>query len=283
MLLEVKDLRVSFRSRRSLVEAARGISFSVDRGQALAIVGESGSGKSVSCLALTGLLPREPQCRVEGRALLDGEDLLGLDEGRLRRVRGGRIAYVFQEPSTALNPFYTVGSQICEALAAHRREVSDRRGEAVRLMELVGIRDAAKRVDDFPHQMSGGMKQRVVIAMALACRPDVLIADEPTTALDVTVEAQIIRLLSELRVKLGMAVILITHNFGIVDGFADAVAVMFRGSIVEYGEAAQVLGKPKHPYTQALIRCIPRLGERRERLPVVDYAGLGLGEGGRDA
>ncbi|MDQ8181766.1 ABC transporter ATP-binding protein [Pelagicoccus sp. SDUM812005] len=274
MLLEVRDLNIRFNSRHSKVDAVRGISFSLERGKTLAIVGESGSGKSVTSMSLSRLLPPAPKCVVEGQALLDGVNLLELPERQLRKVRGKRIAYVFQEPSTSLNPYFTVGAQIAEALKFHRADVDDFRSESVRLLEKVGIRDAGSRFNDYPHQMSGGMKQRVVIAMALACQPDILVADEPTTALDVTIEAQIMDLLRELRDKEGMAIILITHNFGIVDGFADEVAVMYRGKIVEQGETAEVLASPKHEYTKALIRCIPRLGVKQDRLPVVDYAAV---------
>jgi len=274
MLLEVRDLRVRFNSRDSYFDAVKGISFRLDRGKTLAVLGESGSGKSVSSLALSGLLPKPPRCRVEGEALLDGKDLLALSERDLRKVRGRRIAYVFQEPSTSLNPFFTVGSQIEEALALHQPNIKKRKLEAIGLLEKVGIREAALRHASYPHQMSGGMKQRVVIAMALACRPEVLVADEPTTSLDVTIEAQIIGLLRELRESEDMAIILITHNFGIVDGFADDVAIMHKGGIVEQGSAATVLSNPQHAYTEALISCIPRIGQRRKRLPVVDYAGV---------
>ncbi|MDQ8203522.1 ABC transporter ATP-binding protein [Pelagicoccus sp. SDUM812003] len=280
----MRDLRIEFSSRHSSVEAVRGISFSLEKGQTLAIVGESGSGKSVTAMSLSRLLPAPPRCSVSGSALLDGVNLLALPEKALRSVRGRRIAYVFQEPSTSLNPYFTVGSQIEEALRFHRKDVRNVRAEAIRLLETVGIRDATRRCDDYPHQMSGGMKQRVVIAMALACKPDILVADEPTTALDVTIEAQIIDLLRSLREKEGMSIILITHNFGIVDGFADQVAVMYRGRIVESGETAKVLASPQHEYTKALIRCIPRLGVKRKRLPVVDHAligetGNGVGHG----
>ncbi|MEM9158137.1 MAG: ABC transporter ATP-binding protein [Verrucomicrobiota bacterium] len=250
-------------------EAVKGISFSLEQGKTMAIVGESGSGKSVSSMALTKLLPPAPQCRVSGEAYLDGQELLGMKDKELRKVRGKRIAYIFQEPSTSLNPFFSVGKQIAEALKYHRKDVEDVWEEVVSLLDQVGIREAAKRAKDFPHQMSGGMKQRVMIAMALACDPEILVADEPTTALDVTIEAQIIELLRELREKRGMSIILITHNFGIVDGFADDILVMFRGNIVEQGEASKVLSNPKHEYTQALMRCIPRLGVKQERLPVV--------------
>lgn len=279
MLLEVRNLKIRFNSRHSKVDAVKGISFSLDQGKTLAIVGESGSGKSVTSMALSRLLPQAPKCEVEGQALLDGVNLLELPEKQLRKIRGKRIAYVFQEPSTSLNPYFTVGAQIEEALRFHRDDVSDFRAEVISLLHKVGIRDAAERYGNYPHQMSGGMKQRVVIAMALACQPDILVADEPTTALDVTIEAQIMELLRELRDKENMAIILITHNFGIVDGFADEVAVMYRGKIVEQGETKNVLVSPKHEYTKALIRCIPQLGVKRDRLPVVDYAAIEEEEG----
>ncbi|EDY84656.1 Oligopeptide/dipeptide transporter domain family protein [Verrucomicrobiia bacterium DG1235] len=278
MLLEVRDLKIRFSSRHSKIDAVKGISFSLEKGKTLAIVGESGSGKSVTSMSLSRLLPPPPKCEVSGEALLDGVNLLDLSEKELCKVRGKRIAYVFQEPSTSLNPYFTVGAQIKEALKFHRDDIDDFRAETISLLKKVGIRDAETRFDDYPHQMSGGMKQRVVIAMALACQPDILVADEPTTALDVTIEAQIMELLRELRERENMSIILITHNFGIVDGFADEVAVMYRGRIVEKGETKQVLSSPKHEYTKALIRCIPRLGVKRDRLPVVDYAAIAAEE-----
>lgn len=274
MLLDVQDLKVSFHSGNGVNEAVKGISFHLEEGKTLAIVGESGSGKSVTSMALTKLLPPEPQCRVSGKASLDGESLLDLSASEMRAVRGKQIAYIFQEPSTSLNPYYTVGNQIAEAIKFHRKEVSDVWEEVVKLLDQVGIREPEKRAVDYPHQMSGGMKQRVMIAIALACQPRILVADEPTTALDVTIEAQIINLLKDLRARLNMSIILITHNFGIVDEFADDIAVMFRGEIVEAGPAESVLSKPQHPYTQALINCIPKLGTKQKRLPVVDYAEL---------
>ena len=274
MLLEVENLNVSFHSRDGVNEAVKGISFSLEKGKTLAIVGESGSGKSVTSMAITKLLPPEPQCQVSGAARLNGRSLLDLPEKEMRGVRGKEIAYIFQEPSTSLNPYFTVGSQIAEALKYHRDDVEDIGKEVIHLLDQVGIRDPDNRAEDYPHQMSGGMKQRVMIAIALACRPNILVADEPTTALDVTIEAQIINLLRELRRRLEMSIILITHNFGIVDEFADDIAVMFRGEIVEAGPAEKVLAHPEHPYTQALIKCIPKMGAKRERLPVVDYAEL---------
>ncbi|MFM8719152.1 MAG: ABC transporter ATP-binding protein, partial [Chthoniobacterales bacterium] len=189
-------------------------------------------------------------------------------------VRGGRIAYIFQEPSTSLNPVYTVHSQIAEAVRLHRPDVTDVDAEVVRWLDAVGIVDAAKRMHDYPHQLSGGMQQRVMIAMALACQPDILVADEPTTALDVTIQAQIMELLASLKERFGMAVILITHNFGIVSGFASRVLVMYRGKIVEQGTTAEVLRAPKHPYTRALIDCIPQLGSTEKRLKTIDHAAL---------
>jgi ABC-type dipeptide/oligopeptide/nickel transport system ATPase component len=274
MLLDVNDLKVSFHSRDGVNEAVKGISFHLEEGKTLAIVGESGSGKSVTSMALTKLLPPEPLCRVSGKATLDGKNLFDLSAKEMRAVRGKKIAYIFQEPGTSLNPYYTVGNQIAEAIKYHRTDVPDVWAEVVSLLDQVGIREPEKRAKDYPHQMSGGMKQRVMIAIALACRPRILVADEPTTALDVTIEAQIIDLLKELRTKLNMSIILITHNFGIVDEFADDIEVMFRGEIVESGPAESVLAKPQHPYTKALIKCIPKMGAKLKRLPVVDYASL---------
>jgi ABC-type dipeptide/oligopeptide/nickel transport system ATPase component len=200
---------------------------------------------------------------------------MAMDSARLRRLRGGQIAYIFQEPSTSLNPVFTVRSQIAEAIRLHRPEVTKVDDEVVRWLDAVGIYDAAKRMNDYPHQLSGGMQQRVMIAMALACQPDVLVADEPTTALDVTIQAQIMDLLGSLKDKFGMAVILITHNFGIVSGFAARVLVMYRGRIVEQGPTAEVLRNPQHAYTRALIDCIPRLGSRERRLRTIDHAAIG--------
>jgi ABC-type dipeptide/oligopeptide/nickel transport system ATPase component len=274
MLLDVNDLKVSFHSADGVNEAVKGISFQLDEGKTLAIVGESGSGKSVTSMALTKLLPPEPLCRVSGKATLDGKSLFDLSAKEMRSVRGKEIAYIFQEPGTSLNPYYTVGNQIAEAIKYHRTDVTDVWSEVVSLLDQVGIRDPEMRASDYPHQMSGGMKQRVMIAIALACRPRILVADEPTTALDVTIEAQIIDLLKELRTKLNMSIILITHNFGIVDEFADDIAVMFRGEIVETGPAESILANPQHSYTKALIKCIPKMGANLKRLPVVDYASL---------
>ncbi|MCH6255525.1 ABC transporter ATP-binding protein [Puniceicoccaceae bacterium K14] len=273
MLLEVEDLRITFKSREGETEAVKGVSFTLEKGETLAIVGESGSGKSVTSMALTRLLPQEPLCSVSGKAHLNGTNLFDLSEKELRRVRGKEIAYIFQEPSTSLNPYFSVGSQIAEAIRVHRQDVKDVWGEVVSLVDQVGIKDAKARSGDYPHQMSGGMKQRVMIAIALACQPSILVADEPTTALDVTIEAQIIELLRELKERQDMSIILITHNFGIVDGFADKLAIMYRGEIVESGPAQSILVNPQHEYTKALIRCIPRIGENLNRLPTLDLQG----------
>jgi ABC-type dipeptide/oligopeptide/nickel transport system ATPase component len=273
-LLQVRDLCVDFILEDRKIEAVRGASFDLAAGETLAIVGESGSGKSVTALALTRLLPMPPARVTRGEIVFDGADVLAMDAAALRKLRGGRIAYIFQEPSTSLNPVFTVRSQIAEAIRLHRPDVTDVDAEVVRWLDAVGIRDAAARMHDYPHQLSGGMQQRVMIAMALACQPDVLVADEPTTALDVTIQAQIMELLGSLKERFGMAVILITHNFGIVSGFASRVLVMYRGRIVEQGPVDEVLRHPQHAYTRALIDCIPRLGSREKRLRTIDHAAL---------
>jgi ABC-type dipeptide/oligopeptide/nickel transport system ATPase component len=270
-LLQVRNLQVGFRSQDGVTEAVKGISFNLEKGATLAIVGESGSGKSVTALSLTKLLP-SPPAEITGEILFEGENVLNLPPARLRQVRGGGIAYVFQEPSTSLNPVFTIRNQIREAIQLHRPEVKDLDGEVVKWLSRVGIVDPEKRMRDYPHQLSGGMQQRVMIAMALSCGPRLLVADEPTTALDVTIQAQILGLLKELREKEGMALILITHNFGIIRGIADRVAVMFRGKIVEEGLTDEVLSRPQHPYTKALIRCIPKAGEHKRRLDTIDYS-----------
>ncbi len=269
-LLKVSDLRIAFHSRGQSSEVVKGISFSVGSGgRTVAILGESGSGKSVTCLSLTRLLPEPPTCTVSGQILFEGKDVLTMDRKTIRGIRGHGIAYIFQEPSASLNPVFTVGYQIAEAVRLHRPDITDVKARVVELLELVGIRDAAKRYSAYPHEMSGGMQQRVMIAMALACEPKLLVADEPTTALDVTIQAQIMDLLRELRERLGMSIALITHNFGIVKGFADEVIVMYRGEIVEQGAVEEVLNHPQHPYTKALIACIPKLGSKQHRLTTI--------------
>ena len=268
-MLTIKDLKIGFQSPSGISPALKGVSLELGKGETLAIVGESGSGKSVTALAITRLLPTPPAVYGGGQILFDGKDLLKASDPELRRVRGGRIAYIFQEPSTSLNPVYTIRSQIAEMIRLHRPEVTDIDAEIIHWLDAVGIVDPASRINDYPHQLSGGMQQRVMIAMALSARPELLIADEPTTALDVTIQKQILDKLRDLQKDLGMAVLLITHNFAIIGGLARHVAVMYRGEVVEFGETDQVLRNPKHPYTQALIACIPRLGDRRRRLPTI--------------
>ena len=260
-LLEVRGLTVRF-GPWAVVED---VAFSVTPGEVVAIVGESGSGKSMTALALMRLVP-EPGV-VTGTALFEGRDLITLPEREMRQVRGARIAMIFQEPMTSLNPVFTVGHQITEALAWHT-ELSGAaaRTEAARLLSLVEIPNAADRLGAYPHELSGGMRQRVMIAMALACRPALLIADEPTTALDATVQAQIIDLLRRLRAELGMAVILITHDLGVVSDFADRVAVMYAARIVETAPAEALFAEPRHPYTEGLLASLPRLDTTAERL-----------------
>jgi ABC-type dipeptide/oligopeptide/nickel transport system ATPase component len=277
-LLEVRDLRVSFRDRRTMTSVVHGVGFRLRSGDTLAVVGESGSGKSVTCLALTGLLPQPPACRVEGSVRLLGRELVGAEPAVLRAVRGKDIAYIFQEPSASLNPVFTVGEQIAEAVRLHFPKESDVEGLVVEALRRVGIRDPERRHRDYPHQLSGGMNQRVMIAIALACRPRILVADEPTTALDVTIQADIMRLLRELKETTDMSIVLITHNFGLVKGFADRVIVMYQGRIVEQGNVATVLESPQHAYTRALIACIPRLGAKRHRLPSIDREALRAAE-----
>ena len=273
-LLDIRNLAIHFHTEGGVVEAVKGISLTLEKGETLAIIGESGSGKSVTGLALTRLLPEPPAKYVSGEIFFDGRDVLKMKPDELRKLRGGRIAYVFQEPGTSLNPVFTIRNQIAEAIRLHRPEVKDMDAEIIKHLDLVGITDPAKRLHDYPHQLSGGMQQRVMIAMALSCRPDLLVADEPTTALDVTIQAQIMDQFREMRSKLDMAVILITHNFGIISDFADKVAVMFRGKIVEAGTTASILRDPQHPYTKALIQCIPKLGSRQKRLVTIDHAAL---------
>ena len=270
-LLDVRHLRVEFTSASKSVVAVEDLSFSIAPGETVAVVGESGSGKTTAALALTRLTPPSPACRLSGQVLWqDGTDLLTCSDTDLRKARGGKLAYIFQEPSTSLNPVFSIGFQISEALRLHQPTISNVDAEVARLLGLVGIRDPELRSRDYPHQLSGGMQQRAMIAMALACQPKLLVADEPTTALDVTIQAQILDLLRDLRQKLGMSVLLITHNFGIVANFADRVLVMLDGKLVEQGPVKEILRSPKHPYTKALLDCIPRLGQKTKRLASID-------------
>ncbi len=276
-LIEVRDLTIRFAKRDgSGKPAVEGVSWSIERGRGLAVVGESGSGKSVSALALTRLLPEPPAVYDSGEILIEGRDVRTMNEYELRAVRGGKIGYIFQEPATSLNPVFTLQTQIGEVLRLHRPDVTPaaRDAEIIAWLNRVGIVEPEGRLRAYPHELSGGMQQRAMIAMALCARPALLIADEPTTALDVTVQAEIMQLLRDLKEQLGMSVLLITHNFGIIRGLADEVAVMFRGKIVERGPTETVLRDPQHPYTRALIDCIPRLGAKRHRLATIDHEAL---------
>jgi ABC-type dipeptide/oligopeptide/nickel transport system ATPase component len=256
-LLDVHDLTVTFPGRRSAVTAVDRVSFQIAPGETLGLVGESGSGKSVSAFAVLRLL--QPPGRVtHGRILFEGRDLLLLSEPEMRQVRGARISLIFQEPMTALNPVMRVGDQIAEALACHgMASWSEARKRAAELLDSVKIPDAARRVRDYPHQLSGGMRQRVMIAIALACRPALIIADEPTTALDVTIQAQVLDLLRELRTRFNLSLLLITHDFGVIAEMADRVAVMYKGRLVEQGPVRQILKAPAHDYTRNLLAAVP--------------------------
>jgi peptide/nickel transport system ATP-binding protein len=264
-LLEVNDLSVAFPTEDGVVEAVRHVSFSVDRGQVLGIVGESGSGKSVTVMAVMGLLPRS--ARITGTAKYDGVDLLSLPMKERIAYRGGKMGMIFQDPMTSLNPVYSVGWQLAEAVRAHK-DINKKaaRQRAVDLLSLVGIPQAAKRVDSYPHEFSGGMRQRVMIAMAMANDPEVLIADEPTTALDVTVQAQILETLEEIQDRTGIAIILITHDLGVVAGMSDRMMVMYAGTVAEEGSVDEIFYKPRMPYTAGLLGAIPREGSDGQRL-----------------
>jgi len=259
-LLEVGDLRTHFHTRRGTIRAVDGVSFTVEAGATLGLVGESGCGKSVTALSITGLVPRPPARIVGGRALLDGRELTTLGERELEDVRGREIGMVFQDPMTSLNPTLTIGAQLGETLRRHLR-LSRRhaRRRAAELLDEVRLPDPEQRLDDHPHLLSGGMRQRVMIALAIACTPKLLIADEPTTALDVTIQAQILDLLDDLRRRQRMAMVLITHDMGVVAEVADEVAVMYAGQIVERAETAELFERPEHPYTEALLGALPRL------------------------
>lgn len=273
-LLDVQNLRIKFSTRRGETEAVKGIDFCIGENESVAIVGESGSGKTVTAMSLTRLLPPPPVCSVSGKILFENSDVAAMDESSLRKIRGRKIAYIFQEPSTSLNPVFTVGYQIAEAVRLHFPETEDVRKLVVDALAEVGIRNPELRYKSYPHELSGGMQQRVMIAMALACKPNLLVADEPTTALDVTIQKQIIDLLKSVRARRGMSLLLITHNFGIISELCERVLVMFRGKIVEQGRCADVLNNPQHPYTKALIGCIPRLGMTKKLEPI-DYEKLG--------
>lgn len=270
--LEVSNLKVAFRTRTGFVHAVNSVSFDLAPGEILGVVGESGCGKSVTMMSMLGLLPSPPAEILGGSVVFEGSDLLKAGAEALRRVRGGRIGFIFQDPMTSLNPVFTVGFQLAETLRRHL-DISRARARerSLELLRLVGIPDPERRLGDYPHQFSGGMRQRVMIAIALACDPKILIADEPTTALDVTIQAQILSLVRDLRKKLGMAIIWITHDLGVVAGIADRVIVMYAGRIIENAPVDTMFRNPRHPYTKALLRAVPSVrGARADRLQTIE-------------
>ncbi len=277
-LLEVENLKVHFFTDEGVVKAVDGVSFHIDKGETLAVVGESGSGKSVTSLAIMRLIPTPPGRIVDGSVRFRGKDgvekdLVRLPESEMRKIRGNDIAMIFQEPMTSLNPVYTVGDQIAEAIVLHQKKTKKEALElAAEMLDLVGIPEARKRLSNYPHQMSGGMRQRVMIAMALSCNPSLLIADEPTTALDVTIQAQILELMKQLQEEIGMSVLFITHNLGVVAEIADRVVVMYAGRAVEEADVVPVFKDPLHPYTMGLLNSVPRVdvaAEKQERLEAI--------------
>ena len=266
MLLEVENLKTEFKVKRGTVKAVNNVSFGVEKGEILAIVGESGSGKSVSSLSVMGLI-RDPGKVTGGRIMFHGENLVDKTKKEMNKIRGDKISMIFQEPMTSLNPVYKIGDQIMESILTHTDlSKSEAKKTAIKMLDLVGIPSPEQRMEDYPHQMSGGMRQRVMIAMALSCNPEVLIADEPTTALDVTIQAQILELIDKLRNKIGMAVLLITHDLGVVAETADRVVVMYCGRIVEQADVKDIFTDPLHPYTKGLLESIPRMEEDKDRL-----------------
>lgn len=271
-LLEVKNLETRFYTQDGVVQAVNGISYSLKEGETLGLVGESGCGKSVSVLSLMRLIPEPPGKITGGEVIFEGRDLLKMDKDEIRHVRGNKIAMIFQDPMTSLNPVLTIGRQVTEALELHMgMDKVQARKRAIELLDMVGIPNAAQRIDDYPHQFSGGMRQRVMIAMGLSCNPRILIADEPTTALDVTIQAQIVDLVKRLRDEIGMAIIWITHDLGVVAGLVDRVNVMYAGYIVESGPVKEIYARPRHPYTIGLLGSLPRLDEStRTRLRSIE-------------
>lgn len=275
-VLEVKDLIVEFSTGRGKIRAVNGVNFSVYKGKTLGVVGESGSGKSVTALAIMGLIPNPPGRIVGGDITFNGKSLVNLDSSEMRKIRGNKIAMIFQEPMTSLNPVYTIGNQIEEVVELHQPHLSksERAQKAIEMLRLVGIPSPEKRVSEYPHQLSGGMRQRVMIAIALSCEPDILIADEPTTALDVTIQAQILELMKKLQKELGMGIILITHDLGVVAETCDDVSVMYCGQIVESADVKTLFKHPQHPYTKGLMDSIPSFdstcGDKKERLQTIE-------------
>ena len=275
-ILDVKDLVVQFNTDRGVVTAVDGVSLEVFKGRTLGIVGESGSGKSVTALAIMRLIPHPPGIIKNGVVKFRGESLLDKEMVDMRKIRGNKISMIFQEPMTSLNPVFTIGNQIEEVLELHQSDLSkeQRHKKAVEMLSLVGIPSPEKRIKEYPHQLSGGMRQRVMIAISLACEPDILIADEPTTALDVTIQAQILELMKKLQKELGMGIIMITHDLGVVAETCDDVAVMYCGKIVEQGTADHIFNNPRHPYTKGLLESIPSFdattGDAKDRLPTIE-------------
>ncbi len=265
-LLQVKNLSTSFNVESGEVRAVNGISFNLDKGKVLGIVGESGSGKSVTAYSIMRILV-EPGRITGGQILFNGEDIVKYSKKQMREFRGKRISIIFQDPMTSLNPVYTIGNQLREAILLHTdRNREQANARALEMLQLVGVNDPEKRLKQYPHELSGGMRQRVMIAMALACEPDILIADEPTTALDVTIQAQILELMQSLQKKLGMAIIMITHDLGVIASMCDEIIVMYAGRICERGTADEIFYNPRHEYTKGLLRSIPRLGTKHEKL-----------------
>jgi peptide/nickel transport system ATP-binding protein len=268
-LLEVKDLRTSFFTEDGEVRAVDGVGFKVEPGKLMGLVGESGSGKTVTALSIMRLLPEKARI-LSGTILFDGRNLCELSEPEMRKVRGARIAMIFQEPMTSLNPVFTIGSQIGEAVRLHQgKSRAEARIKSIEMLHMVGIADPERRVDDYPHQLSGGMRQRVMIAMALSCNPRLLIADEPTTALDVTIQAQILDLIRDLQKRLGLAVILVTHDLGVVAEYADDVTILYAARVMEQAPAAELFRNPLNPYTKALLQSIPQMGASAHRLQAI--------------
>ena len=271
-LLEISNLTTHFFTQDGVVKAVDGITYDLEEGEVLGVVGESGCGKSVHALSIMRLVPSPPGRTVAGEVVFEGEDLLKMDDSEMRNIRGNRIAMVFQEPMTSLNPVLTIGRQLTETLELHQKMSKQQaKVRAAELLQTVGISDAGRRLADYPHQFSGGMRQRVMIAMALSCNPKLIIADEPTTALDVTIQAQILELMQDLARDFGTAMIIITHNLGVVARYADNVNVMYAGKIIETGSALEIYHNPKHPYTLALLNSVPRLdASERIRLDVIE-------------
>ena len=267
--IEVKNLHVGFQNRKSFTTILDGVNFSVEKGETLCIVGESGCGKSLTSLSIMGLLPKTGKVK-KGEIVFDGQDLTTLNEKQMSKIRGNEISMIFQEPMTSLNPVHKIGKQISESIKLHQKLNKKQAEEkAIEMLKLVGIPSPEKRIHQYPHELSGGMRQRVMIAMALSCNPKLLIADEPTTALDVTIQAQILELMNKLKSELDMSIIMITHDLGVVSEVADKVLVMYAGKVVEYSDVKSLFTNPQHPYTQGLIESIPKLEEDQEELPVI--------------